>query len=114
MGAKMVEITLGLEDGVITATATAAKYKKIDEGAAKEAYSTSDKMTELWDSSKGQKVATSNGAPGYGVKGLQIKVRKDGGDDSKGKGGGDDDDDADDDSGNDDDSGKGKVMMITV
>merc|ERR1719160_791893 len=57
--AKMVEITLGLKGGVITVAATSARYKQIKEVAAKEAYGTSDKMTQLWATSSSQRVATS-------------------------------------------------------
>eukprot|EP00746_Dinoflagellata_sp_MGD_P005269 gnl/MRDRNA2_/MRDRNA2_110210_c0_seq1.p1 gnl/MRDRNA2_/MRDRNA2_110210_c0~~gnl/MRDRNA2_/MRDRNA2_110210_c0_seq1.p1 ORF type:complete len:898 (-),score=221.67 gnl/MRDRNA2_/MRDRNA2_110210_c0_seq1:142-2667(-) len=71
--AKMVEITLGLKNGVITAAATSARYKNINEVAAKKAYSTSDKMTQLWAISTGQRVAMSDRAAGYGIKGLQVK-----------------------------------------
>ncbi|MAC42368.1 MAG: hypothetical protein CL913_00010 [Deltaproteobacteria bacterium] len=72
--AKMVEITLGLKGGVITVAATSARYKRVNqEKIAKAAYSTSDKMTKFWTTSRGQGIATSDGGRGYGIKGLQIK-----------------------------------------
>jgi hypothetical protein len=72
--AKMVQITLSLStDGIIKAAATSARYKKVTSEAAKAAYSTSDKMTAFWTTSTGQRVATSDGSAGYGIKGLHIK-----------------------------------------
>jgi hypothetical protein len=71
--AKMVEITLGIKGGKVTAHITGARYRQVSKEYTKNAMSTSEKFTNLWNTGRGQHIARSDGHAGYGIKGLQIK-----------------------------------------